>query len=415
MAMTPPMLTFVTFSRRWFLTGLCLFASNCMAATSQTVFDEHIKHLLSSHFDTYKQKEYFSGISLSIYLPGKMPLSENRNYYIGRVSHEPGSDKISGDTLFQIGSITKSFTAALALQLEKSDKLGLKDTIGKWLPDYPKWSPVSIESMLNMTSGLPNYSDTPLWNAEVYKNLSREWSDSELLDFVYPKGPFNPPLKDGYFYTNTGYILTSMIIEKAAGASLKQLYENHLFKAAGLTHTYYPIPRIDPVLQRKLAHGYNYNQYDNPALVGKDVTNNSMTWARAAGGIIATSEDVIKWVNALFASDAILNKAQKEKLMSLVSTQTGKPIPNTTKDDSRGFGLGVVQGYDPDIMNGHYWFYEGQTLGYRAFYVYKPCNGIILSAIYNSSTNGENDQGAKVLVQIYKQIITDYPEYQCKD
>lgn len=197
--------------------------------------------------------------------------------------------------------------------------------------------------------------------------------------------------------------------------SIKQMYENQLFKPAGLSHTFYPVPRVDPDQQRRLAHGYNYNQYDNPALVGKDVTANSMTWARAAGGLISTSEDVIKWVKALFVDNTILDATQKSKLMELVSTQTGKPIKQTTKDDPRGFGLGVIQGFDADTVNGHYWFYEGQTLGFRALYLYKACNGIIISTIFNSSTNSENDQGGKLLIQTYKQIMTAYPEYQCKD
>lgn len=316
-------------------------------------FNVKAQQVLDSYYQQYRNLEYFSGAALSIYLP-KEPI---RNYYVGQISHEPSSQKITGNTLFQIGSITKSFTAAIILQLEKEGKLNIKGTIKEWLPAYPKWSAVTIEQLLNMTSGLPNYSDTPLWAAKEYQDPRYVWTNEELLSFVYPNNPFTPPLKTGYFYTNTGYILSDLIIEKAAHSPFSKELMNRTIKLANLFNTFYPVPNQDQAVTARMAHGYNYNQYDNPAIVGKDQLSNNLSWAAAAGGLVANTEDIIKWVKALFIDETILDNAQKKKLMSLVSFKDGKPVSQTTETDPRAFGLGVAQVYMKDDNIGR--FFDG--------------------------------------------------------
>jgi len=373
-------------------------------------FDSDARKLLAGHYKQYKDDEYFSGISLSVLIP-KQPI---KNYYIGRVSHETDSEEISAQTLFQIGSITKSFTAAVVLQLATAGKLTLNDTLETWLPQYKKWSDVTLKQLLNMTSGLPNYSDTPLWNVEEAKMPTHSWRNEELISYVYPSATFSPPLKTGYFYSNTGYLLSDMIVEKAMHNPFANELQTTTIKRAGLENTFYPIPALDAATAKRMAHGYSYNQYDNPSLLGKDLSDNNLSWAAAAGALVSNSEDIIRWVNALFISNDILNSSEKAQLMSLVSTQTGKPIATLTSTDTHGFGLGVAQAFDDNKLLGHYWFYEGQTLGFRALYMYVPCNKIIISAVFNSSTNAENDKAGDLMQAVYKLILNQRPDLSCK-
>jgi D-alanyl-D-alanine carboxypeptidase len=366
------------------------------ALDNPNLFEGQVNSILGAHYAHYQEQEYFSGISLSIYRPG-FPI---RDYYIGQVAHEKTSKKIAADTLFQIGSITKSFTAAIILQLEKENKLHLTDTIEKWLPEYNKWFTPNIEMLLNMTSGLPNYSDSPLMNTSVFQHPDRLFSESELINFVYPPAALKPPLKTGYFYTNTSYILTAMLIEKITQHSFKTEIENRLFKAADLKNTFYPVPHLDPQVTTRIAHGYGFNPYTDPQLVGKETQDINLSWAGAAGAVISNTADVIKWIKALFLEDTILDEQQKNSLMKLVSTTTGGPIANASLEEPHAFGLGVIQGFDKDM--GQYWFYEGQTQGFRALYLYVPSNSIIISAIFNSSVNSENDHASELLKKIYK-------------
>lgn len=374
-----------------------------------TNFDTVAQKILVQHVVKYKDLEYFSGAALSV----SIPEDKIRNYYAGTMSHDKGSKLVSEQTLFQVGSITKSFTSAMALQLEKENKLALNETIGKYLSAYPKWSNISITDILNMTSGLPNYTNSPLFNTDEYKDPSRVLSNPTLIEYAYPRGDFSPPLKTGYFYTNTGYVLLDMIIEKQTGHTYKTELTERFFKPLHLSNTHYPIPKIDLALKDRMAHGYNFNQYDNPALIGMDLINNNLSWAAAAGGIIASTEDIIKWVQALYIGNTVLDENQKTKLMSIVSVATGKPITKTTDANPEGFGLGVAAKYNPSYPLESMWYYEGSTLGFRAIYIYVPCNQVIIAAAFNSATNSENDHAHNLLLAAYDQVIKSHPALRC--
>jgi len=375
---------------------------------AKTTLDNKAKQIFTDHFQKYKDLEYYSGAALSIYIP-----KDNiHNFYLGTTTQQANSEPIADKTLFQIGSITKSFTAAVILQLEKENQLSLNDKIADHLPQYKKWGDVTIKQILNMTSGLPNYSDTPLLNAAETKNISQAFSKEELIKFVYPQVDLNPPLKTGFFYTNTGYILSDLLVEKIAENSFQDELINRTISKANLANTFYQPQNLSSDVQNRLAHGYNYNQYDNPVLVGKDVVNNNLSWAGAAGAVISNSEDIIHWVNALFVENTILDKPQKEKLQQIISLKTGKPIAKLSEEDSHGFGLGVAAAYDKKL-SGQYWFYEGSTLGFRAVYFYKPCNGVIISSIFNSATNNENNHIGLLMQDIYKLVMQMNPKLNC--
>ena len=80
--------------------------------------------------------------------------------FAGRTGRDADDPPVGRDTLFAMGSTSKSFAAAVILQLEAEGLLSLDDTVGKWLPQYPAWGEVSIRRLLDMTSGIPNYSET---------------------------------------------------------------------------------------------------------------------------------------------------------------------------------------------------------------------------------------------------------------
>jgi D-alanyl-D-alanine carboxypeptidase len=117
------------------------------------------------------------------------------------------------------------------------------------------------------------------------------------------------------------------------------------------------------------------------ALVGRDVSRDTLSWARGAGGILSTTADMTLWERALY-SGWLVPPQQQAELTSLVSTATGAPIEGTTAEDPRGFGLGVAQVTD-DL--GTFWFYEGQTLGFRFLHAYFPDSGVIAAMVLNSS------------------------------
>jgi D-alanyl-D-alanine carboxypeptidase len=267
-----------------------------------------------------------------------------------------------------------------------------------------------LANLLNMSTGIPNYSDSPTLNYLVSKNLQKFWSTSDLVALVYPQKN-NPPFKSGYFYSNTGYAVMDMILAKEYQKTYRELLTEKILKPLNLGMEY-PVPKFTKNTLERMARRYSYNIYDNPELLGQDVTVNNLSWAGAAGALVSNSEDVVRWIDALFVNDKLLTPNQKTAMQKLVSVETGKPIDKTNADHPRGFGLGIIQAYDKDI--GHYWFYEGKTIGYRALYMYVPCNQVIVVALFNSATNSENDRAGELVNNLYLQTLKENDTLKCQ-
>lgn len=368
--------------------------------------DNVIQDLMNDHLKKYAEIEHFSGIQVSIQAHGQLT-----NYVTGFRAIDPTSPEIKTTDLFDIGSITKSFTAALAVIAQTEGKLKLNDTLNRYLPQYSHWGNISLTNLLNMSSGIPNYSDAPTMNYVMSKSLKQFWSASSLINLVY-SNQYNPPLKPGYFYSNTGYVLMDMILSKQYKISFKQLLTDKIIEPIALVNTYYPVPDYSKEVLARLVRGYSYNVYDNPELLGQDVTETNLSWAGAAGALVANSEDVVHWVDNLFLGEKFLTNAQKEIMQQVVSVNTGKPINRVNKENPRGFGLGIVQGFRKEI--GNYWFYEGETTGYRALYMVVPCNQVIVVVLFNSATNSENDHGGELLEKLYLQTVTQDKSLICQ-
>lgn len=391
--------------KKWLLTLLAISTSALGYQTSSKNTDP-INTIINEHLHKYAQQELFSAIQVSIKTNDKI-----NTYTAGNRAITAGSPPITANDLFDIGSISKSFTAALALMAESDGKLKLQDTLSDYLPNYSHWGELTLTSLLNMSSGIPNYSNAPKINYLMSKNLQQYWSQSDLIDLVYSK-QFNPPRKPGYFYSNTGYVLMDMILSNKYKTPFQNLLTEKIITPLALKNTFYPVPNYPTEVMQRLVRGYSYNIYDNPELLGRDVTDNNLSWAGAAGAIVANSEDVINWIEHLFIGNKLLTPAQKEKMQTLISLSSATHIVNTSEEDPYGFGLGIVQAYDADM--GHYWFYEGETLGYRALYIYVPCNQVIISALFNSATNGENDHAHELIQTLYKHILQQDHKLFCK-
>lgn len=365
-----------------------------------------IQAIIDAHHQSYAQMENFSAIQVSVKAAGEL-----KTYVTGTQKLKKDSKKISPDDLFEIGSITKSFTAAMAVMAESEEQLNLDYPLDHYLKNYPHWGGVRLTQLLDMSSGIPNYSDAPKLNYLMSQNLKQFWNQVELIDLVYSKD-FNPPRKMGYFYSNTGYVLMDMILSSQNKLPFRDLLKKKIIDPLKLSHTFYPLPNFPTEVLAKMVHGYSYNVYDNPELLGQDVTEGNLSWAGAAGGIVSNSQDVVQWVEHLFIDELLLNANQKMKMQALISLKTGKPITQTNASDPRGFGLGLVQAYDEKM--GRYWFYEGETLGYRALYIYVPCNQVIIVALLNSATNGENDHAGELMKALYTSVLTQNKQLGCK-
>jgi D-alanyl-D-alanine carboxypeptidase len=351
--------------------------------------------------------EKITGITAYISFGDPGPAIEAFAGKVGAAAQDP---PVRQNTLFQMGSTSKSFTAALILELEAAGELSLDDTVGKWLPQYPAWKDVSIRRLLNMTSGIPNYSETETIARAWVGDPIRDLTADELVQAAYPTGTNDLPTNTGYYYSNTNYILAGMVAAKATGRSYRDLVHERVIETFGLDSTFYESGTYPASVINRLAHGY----FNNPAcadyqpncreswslsMMGRDVRGMSTSWTQAAGGAIAGARDVDRWMRAVFGGHVVPPRQQAE-WMALVSTKTGEPIADVSADDPRGFSLGLSKGILGSI--GAQWFYQGETLGYRTLYVWFERENLMITLQTNSQPAADADKLKDVLGTIYE-------------
>jgi D-alanyl-D-alanine carboxypeptidase len=362
-------------------TGILMWiAPRQAAAADDSTLRASLQKAINTYLAAQAQNEHISAISLSVSLPGE---PANINLTTGQRSWNSGGP-VATDDLWQIGSNTKAFTAATLLQLEAEGKLTIDQTVGMWLPQYPGWKNVTIRRLLNMTSGIQGYDNVPaMLRAET--TIHRRWTPEQLVGFADPVYPGAPGPTHGWDYSNTNYALAGMIIERATGDTYGDELRKRFFEPLGLKDTFYSPDVYAKSVTGRMVSGYFENTGAGNEgiqhLIGQDMRLCDMSWAGAAGGIVSTPEDLTRWARALYKGDMLAPK-QRRELMTIVSDKTGDPIATTSATDPVGFGLGVGQGTKAPF--GTYWYYQGETLGYRMIYVWYPKSDVVIALGANS-------------------------------
>ncbi|MBB4892089.1 D-alanyl-D-alanine carboxypeptidase [Streptomyces olivoverticillatus] len=198
-----------------------------------------------------------------------------------------------GDERFRAGSITKAFTAAVALQLIDEGKLSLDGTVQQYLPgllpaNYPD---VQVKQLLNYTSGLPS-GDMPGDFDWQYQHRFTSYDHRELVQSGFGKPmEFAPGTQQ--HYTNIGYNVLGLLIEKVTGQSYEKQVRERVINRAGLKDTY--SAGNDPQIHGRHTHGY---QLDKGKLMDVSEWNQSVTWA--SGDLVTTTADLERFTTALF-------------------------------------------------------------------------------------------------------------------
>lgn len=253
---------------------------------------------ITKRIETYLtefEKAGFAGTVL-VEIDGKKVISRGYGYRNLELK-----EKNTPNTIFDIGSLTKQFTASAILKLEMQGKLTTSDTITKYFQNVPvDKSTITIHDLLRHQSGLQSYV------GEDYEPITENVFIDSLM-----KSPLQFKIGSDFSYSNIGYSLLALIIEKVTAKSYEQyLYEN-LWKPSGMETTGYSRPNFDTDL---IAIGYSKNN----TLWGKPTEKKwngkePFLHLKGNGGILSTSEDMFKWHKSLMTEN-ILSKDAKEKL-----------------------------------------------------------------------------------------------------
>ena len=221
------------------------------------------------------------------------------------------------DTHFRIASNTKTMTAAVILQLAQEGKLSLGDPVSKYVAGVPNGDNITIAELLEMRSGLYNYSDAPELAASLDRDPTKVWTPDELLAIAFAHPPNFPP-GTAYQYNNTNYALLGLVAEHVDGRPLASAMQGRLFGPLGMRRTVLPARTVNTIPE-PYSHGYLYGS-SSVALVGtppyspevqaaaragtllpNDYTGLNHSFAEAAGGVISTADDLATWIQALVA------------------------------------------------------------------------------------------------------------------
>ena len=215
---------------------------------------------------------------------------------------------IAPDTIFDIGSAVKSFTATAVMQLEEQGKLNTSDKITKYFEGVPAdKTEITIHQLLTHTSGLffdYFYDAATPQERDIMKDREK-----------YIKGVLSYPLEfkpgEGRAYSNSGFSLLAIIIEKVSGESYEQYVRGHLFKPAGMTETGYYIPRN----LNRVARGYNDGDTDFGYPWETQWDKQTPLWdLKGNGGMLSTLDDMYKWLAAIKDNKIISQKSKDKKL-----------------------------------------------------------------------------------------------------
>ncbi|OGT65979.1 MAG: hypothetical protein A3J38_10400 [Gammaproteobacteria bacterium RIFCSPHIGHO2_12_FULL_45_9] len=275
---------------------------------------------------------------------------------------------IKKTTVFGVGSITKTFISVLILQLEAQKKLKLSDTLGQYMPQYPHWRHITIRHLLNMSSGIPNFTDIPA----VKAGLEGRWSPDTLLALAYQQHThFIPGLR--WEYSNTNYLLLGKIIEQVTQQPLQTVLQTRLFTPLHLRSTFYGERAYPQAALARAAHAY-YN--------GMDCTFVSPGNTGAAGAMLMSATDLATWVDHLLIHPDLLPHMQQAELLDTIKIPPTPLHPHRTR-----FGLGIFTSDDDNM--GHIVWYTGVTpQGYSSTFVWIPQRNMLLIAQANSRPDG---------------------------
>ena len=355
---------------------------------------------LANYLKARGGKEHLSSLSLAVSYRDQpmLAVTTGTTTYGGTTAVVPTS-------LYQIGSNTKAFTAVAVLQLEAKGKLSIDAPIGTYLPQYPAYAKLTLRRLLNMTGGLASYDNLPAWETMYAADPMADVSANTLIRRVYPRIAYRPGSK--YSYSNTGYLIAQQVVAALSPGKSFESEIDQIIDSVGLKHTFYTSHLYPPNVSRNVVAGY-YEMNDKGLLPlrGKDVSSYSLSWAQGAGSIVSTPEDLAAWARTLYTGTTLLPAKQKAELVSLISTKSAKPLRSANANDPSGFGLGVAERYNPNM--GTFWFYQGETLGFRAAHIYLPASGLVVAVFANSRPVEKESHMAQLFAQLYA-TIKKYP------
>ena len=313
-------------------------------------FDVDLAGELQSILDEERERFEARAASVAIVVPGEGVWTGTSG-----VADRETKQSVTSETAFALGSVTKTFVAALILDFVEDDVLNLDDPLARWLPGFPRARQITIRQLLNHTSGVFNMTDNRAFIERQIEHPRERWTPARTLKYV-GEALFAPGSDWGY--SNTNYILLGLVIEKATGSTVARELRERLLVPAGADAVFM---QVEERVRVPVARGYDDVDLDGTPDDLSDGTRTIPNTALAsaawtAGGIAATPEAVAKFGDALFRG-RLLNPDSLRQMTDF-DEELGK---------GRGGGLGYGFGISRFEVPGYEVFGHGGGIpGYRS-------------------------------------------------
>ena len=283
------------------------------------------------------------------------------------------SRPVTVDDHVRIGSNTKTFTGTAVLQLVGEGKVALDDPISDYVDGVPNGEAITIEMLLDMHSGLYNYTTSPEMNRILDEEPDHVFTPDDLLALAFAQPPNFAPGAE-YEYSNTNTVLLGLVIEKVDGVPVQEAFATRLFEPLGLSQTSFPAA-TDASIPETHPQGYLYGtnmttiesmalpEADQPAaekgeLLPNDVTDENPSWAFTAGAMISDLEDLADWAEALAEGELLPAEVQQQRIDSIAPVNPDNPA-------SPGYGLAIAS-------FGGFLGHTGELPGFNSFMAHNP-------------------------------------------
>lgn len=302
---------------------------------------------INQSFAQSKLDDYFDTLFSNQKFMGSVAISHNDSIiYSKSVGYTDVQNnlKINSDTKFRIGSLTKTFTAALVLKAVEESKLKLDDLLAFYYPQIKNANRITIEQLLEHRSGIFNF--TEIENEQKWEQ--RYHTEKEFIAFFAKKtSDFEPGT--AYRYSNTNYALLGFILQQIYNKSFAEILDEKICKPFHLKNTYYTF-KVD--LKKNEALSYNIQH--------RYVKNGDVNFSNhpASGGIVSTPVDLNKFLYSLFHG-RIINRQSLDTMLPIHKGDYGMGIRKLLVDSPDGFTHGGrVENYISS-----YWYFPKENLG----------------------------------------------------
>jgi D-alanyl-D-alanine carboxypeptidase len=240
-------------------------------------------------------------------------------------------------TPFAVGSLTKTFMAALVLQLREEGQLWLGTPISTWLPDYPRANRITVKMLLNHRSGIFDYFAHPRYETRVFGRPTHRWRTAEILKLSGPR--YCAPGKC-YRYSNTNYVLLGKIVRKVTSRTAAQNIRERFLEPLGLDDTYF---QGQEPIGREPAKGYltrteGWRGFSDGSRFRPNTSG--ATVAHAAGAMVSSARDISDWQDALLGGEVLQPRSLELMLSFHPRSGYGLGMRRARLDGRPGIGHG---------------------------------------------------------------------------